>query len=69
MGVTVASVGVNRCGRAGYFRGNDGLGFPGLAIGGGFWIPASAGMTGVGGRVLGGGLWVGLGRGFPPPRE
>ena len=54
-GVTVASVGVNGDGRAGYFRGNDGLGFLGFAIGGGFWIPASAGMTGVGGRVLGGG--------------
>ena len=47
-GVAAGSVGVNGDGRAGYFRGNDGLGFLGFAIGGGFWIPASAGMTGVG---------------------
>ena len=67
--MTVGSPRVNGDGRAGYFRGNDGLGFLGLAIGGGFSIPTCAGMTGFGGRVVEGGSWDGLGRGFPPSRE
>ena len=68
-GVTAASVGVNGDGRAGYFRGNDGSGFLGLAIDEDFSMLACAGMTGVGGWVLKGGLWDGLGRGFLPPQE
>ena len=45
--MTVGSVGVNGDGRAGYFRGNDGLGFLGLAIDEDFSIPTCAGMTGL----------------------
>ena len=46
-GVTAGSLRVNGDGRAGDSRGNDGLGFLGVAIGGGFSIPTCAGMTGL----------------------
>ena len=67
--MTAGSLRVNGDGRAGYFRGNDGLGFLGFAIDEDFSMLACAGMTGVGGWVLKGASWDGLGRGFPSSRE